>query len=191
MLEKENKAIAHEMQNVKKLYRTSLQVSLMKDLKIQQMENLLKEKSITFSTDDYNKGHFDRFKKIFTELELASLRGLDFKTSTDSTFLRYCMKALYKQDLSVILKKTLNGTKKRIFLSEGQIITIPEKEPISPPKKVILRNIFDERIDAVPNLSFREKDQRLKNFNIVLAKVIDRLCVDDLRSPRAKRRIFQ
>lgn len=157
-----------EFQRVKKLLRTALQVNLQKDLKLTQMENNLKEAGIKFDADDFLAGDFCRFLKIFTEKELASLRGLPMNQSSDSAFLRFTLNYLYKDDLAQLTKKSATGRN-------------VDAEPISPQKMCIMQSIFNERIDGM-SLSDDENEKRKKRFISVLAKIIDR--------SRAKKKIF-
>lgn len=150
----------------------------MKDLKLQQMGNKLKENSIVFNADDYVSGDFDRFIKYFTEKELSSLRGLDMRQTADSAFLRLTLKYLYKENMQCLLSKTVAG-------QSGT-----RSDTISPEKMVIVKEIFEERIDGVNLRDENEVSQRKKRLKTVLAKVLDKIRVNDLNSPRAKKKIL-
>lgn len=190
MLECENKALENKLLRYKKLYRTNLQINLSKDLRIQQLQNILKENSISYNPEKYDLGQFRRYEIFFDERELASLRGLDFQRSSDSAFLRLCMIALYKLNLSSILNKTVTGRREKMIEIGDKVTVISAKEAVSPEKMVILTSIFDERIEGIPNINQFEKNQRKEGMKCVLAKVIDRIRVDKLKSPRAKKRII-
>lgn len=157
-----------EFQRVRKLLRTALQVNLQKDLKLTQMENKLKEAEIKFDAEDFVVGDFCRFVKIFTEKELARLRGLPVTQSSDSAFLRFTLNYLYKDDLNQLSKKSTTGRN-------------ADADPISPQKMCIMQSIFNERIDGMGQ-SEEENERRKKRFKSVLAKIIDR--------SRAKKMLF-
>lgn len=150
-----------EFQRVKKLLRTALQVNLQKDLKLTQMENKLKEAGMKFDADDFVAGDFGRFMKIFTDKELACLRGLPMNQSSDSAFLRFTLNYLYKDDLAKLSKKSATGRN-------------VDADPISPQKMCVMQSIFNERIDGM-SLCDDENEKRKKRFLSVLAKIIDRL----------------
>lgn len=189
MMKNEIQKLTTELKDTRKKFRTTLQVNLSKDLRIQKLENILTKNSIQFSSEYLYSEQFASFKKYFTEHELAGLRGLDFDKSSDSTFLRSCINALYAQNLSTIEFRTVTGTKEREKTVMGKRVLIPAREEITPEKMNILSSIFDERIEAIPNIDQLEKSKRVKNMRIVLAKVLDRIRVDHLDSPRAKRRL--
>lgn len=161
---------------IKKLYRTSLQVNLQKDLKLQTMENKLRENDIEFDTDDFIAGDFTRFIKIFTEKELSSLRGLNIGAPADSTFLRHTLKYLYKEDMNRLSCKTITGRS--------------DSDAISPEKMVIMNAIFEERIDGLNLGDEIATSRRKERFKAILAKVVSSLRTQELESPRAKRKIF-
>lgn len=188
-MDNEIRKLTTELKDTRRKFRTTLQVNLSKDLRILKLENILTKNSIQFSSEYLYSEQFENFKKYFTEHELARLRGLDFDTSSDSTFLRYCINALYAQNLSTIEFRTVTGTKEKEKTVMGKRVIIPAREEITPEKMSILSSIFDERIEAIPNIDQLEKSKRVKNMRIVLAKVLDRIRVDNLDSPRAKRRL--
>lgn len=168
MLKKDLAQSDAELQRVKKLLRTALQVNLQKDLKLQHVENKLKENGIKFDSDEFVAGHFTRFVKIFTENELASLRGLPMTQSSDSTFLRYILNYLYKDDLTRLPKKCAVGRN-------------ANADPISPQKMCILQAIYNERIDGM-NLGEDAIEKRKKRLLPVVAKIIDK--------SRSKQKLF-
>lgn len=186
-LELINKKLENELKAARKLLRTNLQINLSKDLKINQMHKMLKENSIRCNPEEFDCGQFKRFDGIFTSQELASFRGLDFGKSSDSSFLRLCIKALYRENLQSLAKKTIYGREERVVKRENGVTHLPAKERISPEKMVIVEEIFQERIDAIPNIDQFAKNRRKGNIYSVLARVIDRLCVDTLKSPRPKK----
>lgn len=154
----------------------------MKDLKIQHMENVLKENSIDFNPDEYCSGEFKRFIKFFTVRELATLRGLNFQQSSDSTFLRNSLKYLYKHNLYVLLSKCVTGRRKRTIEMMDSVVEIPAKEAISPEKMVILQSVFDERIEGISSLDEFEKIERKLRFAGVLAKIINNFTIADAKA---------
>lgn len=166
-----------ELQKIKKLYRSCLQVNLAKDLRISHLSNTLKENSIAFNPEQFDLGQFSRYDTIFTDKELASFRGLNFQKPSDSTFLRYVLMALYKSNPYLLKNKTVTGQDPKCIVKNGERVMIPRKEPVSPQKMAIMTSIFDERIESIPNIEHNEKKQRKKCMKKLLAKVIHGCCV--------------
>lgn len=171
-LQNENRSLRLELTKVKKLFRTALQTNLNKDLLLQQMQKKLERNGIEHDPKDFIRGDFDRFQKIFNDLQLSNLRSLDSQQSTDSQFLRLTMKYLYKEDLSPLLRKTATG--------------YSQTEPITPSKMVILKSIFEERIDGLIGIDDFDKSIRKKRFSTILAKVINNIRehLKSIRTPK-------
>lgn len=157
-----------ELHKVKKMLRTALQINLQKDLKLQHMESKLTVNGIKIDLNDFVAGDFNRFIKIFTEKELASLRGLPISQSSDSSFLRLILNYLYKDDLAILAKKTVIGRN-------------ADTDAISPNKLVIMQTIFDERIDGL-GLDEEANEKRKKRFVAVVGKIIGKV--------RTKKKMF-
>lgn len=161
------------MDRAKKLYRTGLQISFGKDLRITQLSTLLKRNGIRGWTDEIGLDQFASYGSHFNENSLAILRGITFEKSSDATFIRKCLVSLYERNLSTLKSKSVTGRSKD-----------RSKEPISPEKMMVLENIFNERIEAIPNITRLEKDARLDKFKRNLAKVIYCINHSDTVAPR-------
>lgn len=157
-----------ELHKVKKMLRTTLQINLQKDLKLQHMENKLTTNGIKMDSNDFVAGDFNRFIKIFTEKELSGLRGLPINQSSDSSFLRLILNYLYKENLAILSNKTAMGRN-------------ADADSISPNKLVIMQTIFNERIDGL-NLDEDANEKRKKRFIAVVAKIIGK--------ERTKKKLF-
>lgn len=184
-LKTENTEIKMELKETKKLLRTALQINLQKDLKLQQMVNQINLNGIEFNPN-FVAGEFDRFRKFFSDRQLSSLRGLDFDRKTDSTFLKCALEFVYKDNLSALANKTVTGKIQNV--AEGGILKrLTLKEPITPQKVEILKEIFNERISSLPDNNCLH--MRKERFHTVLAKVVDRLRIDRLKSPRLNKKL--
>lgn len=181
--------LVKELKETRKKYRTLLQVNVNKDLRLQKLEDILQQHSIPFNSQDVHAEQFDSFKKFLPEKVLASLRSLDFDARSDSTFLSTCITALYKDDLKKLAQRTVTGTNERTIVLNGKRTVLPAKNPVSPQKIIILSKIFDERVEALPEIDDFDKMTRKKGMNKVLAKVIDRICVDRLGTARANKKL--
>lgn len=125
---------------------------------------------------DPDSDQFQHFSSYFDKKELSSLRGLNDDSASDSTFVRKCIKYLYKENIGVLLKKTAKGTNRRIIRkSDGNFIEMPPKGALSPQKIAIMSSIFDSRITAM-EISDSQKLQRQAFFNILLSRGIDNIC---------------
>lgn len=96
-----------QLQKTKKLYRTSLQMNLSKDLELKHMSNLLEEKGIVHT--NFVPGNFDRFTDVFTSNEIVNLRSVGVNAAADATFVRLVLMYLHKADLGALAIKTLSG----------------------------------------------------------------------------------
>lgn len=156
-------------------------MSLQKDLKLQHLENQLKNNG--FEVDLKIKlGEFDRFGQFFTDKELAYLRGLDLNRETDSTFLKSALEYLHKDNFASLKNKTVTGHIKTV-LEGGILKQVMIRECISPQN---LKELFAERIGSLPENSC--PDKRKKRFNPVLSKVVDLVRVDRFKNRRVQRK---
>lgn len=101
------------------------------------------------------------FKDDFDENELAKLRSIDGSKKSDSTFIRYCLQYMYKNEMSRL--KTISVT--------GRNRTGQQKIPMSPTKSNILNKIFNERLSA-QGLVDSEEIQRKSRLNIHIGHAI-------------------
>lgn len=184
-LESDIRTMEMTYKKTKKLYITSLQNNLMKDIRIAKLETVLKSQGIAINPEEFNLNQFVGFSQHFDEKLLAQLRGLDYNQASDSSFLKKCVLHLYRSDLNSLAKKTPCGRNEQTVKRDGRIVAKrPRKEAISPVKMVILRQIFHERIDALPGLDSLQKSARKKQMVKKLSKVIDDIRVHDLKIPR-------
>lgn len=156
------------------MYRTALHTNLCKDLKIQHMDNKFNALGLSVNQFDFIPGDFSRYTSIFSEKELAMMRILDSRQANDSAFLRAALKSLYNNELARLINITVTGR-------SGTM-------EISPAKKIILKEAFEERLDGI-ELDDQEKERRNKRFNNVLAKAINTILSSDLKVPRAKKQL--
>lgn len=127
-----------ELRAVKRSFLNALQESLRKDHNIRSLENKLFGKGeLQFFSTRHTDGDFQRFEKYFSENELRTLRSLSFEQSADSTFARNVLMYLYHGNETVISQKVIIGREN-------------SRDPISPQKYVILKEMFDERLDGIP-----------------------------------------
>lgn len=176
--------------NTKKLFYTSLQNNLVKDIRIAKLEAILKTHGIAVNPTEFSLDQFDGFSKYFDENVLAQLRGLGYNSANDTKFLRKCTRHLYKDNLCSLANKTPCGRNEQIVKRDGKVVaTRPSKEAISPKKMIILKGIFAERVDALPGLDEMEKNTRKKEMGKKLSKVIDEIRIYDLKIPRTAKQI--
>lgn len=98
----------------------------------------------------------------FTTEELSFLRSVGATGSDDSTFVASSVKFLYKQNLSVLKKKSVTG---RSTKPGGA------KQPITPKKYNVLLDIFTERINLITE-DVIERKSRIKCMNKLIKDAI-------------------
>lgn len=119
-----------------------------------------------------NDAHqYDSFQNSFEEIELAKLRSIFNHHKNDATFVRLVLKYLYKDNIGILSKRSVKGTKQRKKRSKvtGAELEFDATEPLSPVKMKILSGLFAER------LSYGKETEKLfreKNFNQLAAKAI-------------------
>lgn len=124
---------------------------MQKDLKIMQLEKKLLKTS--------PKG-FKDFAHIFTDDDLKKIQSVRSGVNNDSSFVLKIAKALYKNQLHVLEKKSVTGKSKGI-----------PKEAITPAKKSIIVEMFKERcITESPTAALL--DNRLKSTNQLIKRAI-------------------
>lgn len=104
---------------------------------------------------------YTKFKDSFTEDELAILRSIDDKSSSDSSFVLACVRSLYKNDLNRL--KNISVTGRSRFNQQ--------KVKMSPQKMKTITSIFEERLSTM-NLKSNEKIQREKRMNTHIKRAI-------------------
>lgn len=189
-LDSEINAMQIKYKKTRKLFITSLQNNLVKDIRIAKLEAVLKTHGIVANPEEFSLDQFVGFSKHFDEKLLAQLRGLDYSSAGDSSFLKKCIVHLYKNNLSLLANRTPCGRNEHTVKRDGKVVaTRPRKEAVSPGKIIILKEIFAERIDALPSLDVLEKEARKKQMGTKLSKVIDDIRVHDLKLPRIAKQI--
>lgn len=111
---------------------------------------------------------------------------MDLDIPSDSTFLKCALEFLHKDNLPSLINKTVTGKETNV-LENGILKRVTIKECISPQKTEILRELFNERIGSLTIEQMPHR--RRKRFHSVLAKALDRLRVDRLKFPRAKKKL--
>lgn len=131
--------------DLKETYQNLLVVNLQKDLIIRQ----LKEKIQT------NK--FTEFKSLLSIEGIQKLNTIGNSQSDDSTFIRVALLDLYREEPTVLKKKTLTGNSR-----DG------DKTIISPEKIKILEKLFNERF-----LYIQATEERKNNLRKLIRNTID------------------
>lgn len=160
-------SLRSELQNLKLkhkklriLYNKSLSINLQKDLKIQQLEqelNLLRSGECTQidSNREIEDGFrpssatFGTFSEYFDAEELQNLRTMQNHSRYDATFVRTALLYLYKGNPHILKFKSVRGSKSKLVKRKnGTVIKTEPREPLSPKKLNILKDIYSERIAA-------------------------------------------
>lgn len=150
-LTNKNREILNDCKRLKKMFDEATKINLQKDMKINKM--------ISKGGENSKKGErlmFYKYKSDFTDSELTVLRSIRFLNKDDSTFIATCLRILYKEDLKVLKHRTAE-------------MPFDGKTPITPKKKDLIKNIYQERLAYV---SPDEYSFRYNKFNIHLKNAI-------------------
>lgn len=135
--------------NLKKKYIEVLIQNSQKDLIIHE----LKEKII--------KQRFQSFKEKLSANCLELIKSIDDTQKEDSSFVYFILKDIYGESLK---GKSISGQKSSSNIAE-------KESQISPKVKVLLNEIFDERLCHLP---VGEKDARRNKMSTLIRNAIDR-----------------
>lgn len=125
-----------------------------KDAKINALKKSLENKSVNQTNQLYIEFH-DKF----TDNVLAELRSIDANYSSDATFIRLCIRHLYRNQRVDNLSVT------------GRSRTKEKKEAMCPQIVQLLNDIFNQRLDAI-SLTSSERIQRKKRINLLINTAI-------------------
>ncbi len=117
----------------------------------------------------------ERFSNdIFTKTEIRCLQSVPLDKNKDSTFVLHCVEYAYKDDPTVLCKKTLKGTKPRYEIEDGVAVAVkPGKDPISPEKVKRIQELFIDRVTKSQCLASEFGDRvKLVNINKLIANAI-------------------
>lgn len=115
---------------------------------------------------------------IFSKEDIRILKGLPLDKRNDSTFILQCLKFSYKDDLTFLTNKSVNGTASVVEVSdEGKQETILGKDPLTPQKVARIRQLFIERLSAcdVDAATFRARIKDSK-VNHLMGTGINNIC---------------
>lgn len=127
----------------KKKYHEVLVSNLKKDFQIEQMKEQL------------TKYSFNELRGTLKDETIDTLKALEDSQKKDSTFVLTAIKDLYSNDLLRLKNKTYSGRK---------------KEPITPEKLKVLRDLFTVRMNSIPN-----NRERQTNFGRCIKAAIENI----------------
>lgn len=103
---------------------------------------------------------------IFTTNEIILLESLPLDKSHDSNFILKCVEYAYKENPSVLVTKTLKGTRERIEIQDGVVVAVrPAKDSLTPEKVKKIEDVFINRVTKSKCLA-GEFAERIKPKNI-------------------------
>lgn len=126
--------------------------------KIIVSSSLQSEESISKSRENETyreQPSFNNFSNNFVDNHLAHLRSIGPTQRDDSTFVSFSLRFIYNENMDCIKGKTLTG--------RGKNKNEPKKM-LTPDKVVVLKNIFNERLNMV-TVNADERNARNKLFN--------------------------
>lgn len=171
-----------DLRKSKKSLFVALQANLQKELTIAHLQGALEKYGADVPPADL--GEFNLFSNYFEAKELAVLRSMDNSLPSDTSFVRHCLKYLYKNNLDVLLIRTIYGTEKKTFRRKNGIcVELSSTEPLTPIKHLVVKSIFAERISAMKLGAF-EKEKRENSVNCLISKSIANIRKIDLKSTK-------
>lgn len=102
--------------------------------------------------------YFSGFTKFFKPQQIGMLKTMDQHPSKDRAFISLSVKCLFGEDLTSLKNKTVTGkygTKK-----------------ICPEKMMVLKKIYQERIDSINLENQYDADMRKGRFNSLLSRIL-------------------
>lgn len=105
--------------------------------------------------EQLTKYTFNEFRGTLKDETIDTLKALDDSQKKDSTFVLTAIKDLYSNDLLRLKNKTYSGRK---------------KEPITPEKLKVLRDLFTVRMNSIPN-----NRERQTNFGRCIKAAIENI----------------
>lgn len=111
--------LENKISKAQEAYHQELVMNLKKDVHIQKLEKKMEEL------------RFNSFRNYLSDAAISELRTIDDLERKDSAFILAALKDLYRDNLTKLKEKTYSGRR---------------KEPITPTKVNILRNLFTERL---------------------------------------------
>lgn len=146
-LENKNKILTKDCKNLKRLFDDSNKINMYKDMQINKILSATPGNSNATAPDQLVMFH--SFEGVFTKTELTDLRSVNIRSTNDSTFIKDCLRMMYKNDLLKLEFRTAE------FAVDG-------KQPMSEKKKKIITQMYTERLSYVPKDEF---PWRLKKLN--------------------------
>lgn len=152
------KTIKAKRDQVTNALKIGIEILKKKSDKINYLKSQLHKSSGQSTTSELTHS---RFKDNFPPDILAILRSIDGKTMSDSSFVLTCVRSLYKDNLDRL--KNISVT--------GRICKNERKQKMSPQKQKVLKDIFEERLNALVSTG-NEKLQRAKKINEHIKRAI-------------------
>lgn len=154
-----------EMKEKKKQLQTAIDICIGVLKKKDERIKILKSATMKLSERD-TELIFTKFKNKFNDNELATLRSIDSKISSDSSFILTCIRYLYKNDMNRLNNISVTGRSR---------IKNNQKVQMSPEKREIIAEIYKERLGSL-NINENENIQRQKQVNEHIKRAIFNSC---------------
>lgn len=150
-LTQKNRELLNDCKRLKRMFDEATKINLQKDMKINSM---ISNEGANSRCDDQLM--FAKFKGDFSDDELAELRSIRILNTADGKFVTTSLRLLYKEDLKVLIHRTAE-------------IPVDDKTPLTPKKKDLIKNIYQERLKYAPS---NEYSVRLSKFHVHLKNAI-------------------
>lgn len=141
-LQKVNTGLVKDNKSLKHLLSKCTKVNLEKDLKIEKLTHQREE-------SDVSPMIFGKYEDIFEDKELTTLRSIPFTKSKDSSFILQVIRLLYKNNLDALKSRTTASK-------------TADKSPITPEKKAVIKDLYDERLNSLKLNDFELSTRKSK-----------------------------
>lgn len=101
------------------------------------------------------------------ETHWKTLNSVSVEKSEDHTYIRTLLEILYEGEPEKIPYRSLNGVKEGFVERGGKTYFRAKKEPMSPKKRVLVNNVFRNRVNTL-QIPSNEKSDRTSQSNIDL-----------------------
>lgn len=136
---------AYQIKSLKDEYKNLLIKNLEKDVEIRSLKKKIESKKYT------------SFERKLTKKCIENLQNISDSEKDDSKFISVILNELY--DVNILKSKSISGRSKN-----------NKKTPLTPEKKLLLENIYSERLQ---HLSTSEINTRKKNLSKIIRNTID------------------
>lgn len=156
-LKTEKSEVTHKYTKLKNKQIELLQTMFSMEKRIQKLSIQVDDMNEKKTNAEQNNEHSEHNASthFLTKEDLLKLNSVSNLKKADATFIRFLLEILYKDDLRVLINRSVTGKLKK---------TVTSNE-ISPEKKGVIVSLFNNRIEN-SSAPIREQLERIKSQNV-------------------------